>query len=471
LKDAGMTAAEAVQMFNQFERSGLKYYVDTHNLLRDNFTFAQTASTSLGKKLSRKVDSATGVVQKVGFDAGERANIKAAWLTFRHRAKVAGKDLSNANVLDQITAEATNFTYNMNRSGEMPYNSNALGLAAQFLQVPHKAFTQIAFNRTLTKAERIKLGVWNSLAYGLPGIWVAQNYFGDILPENAEMREVITRGLEHVLINYTMSTLTGDDVNVDWSSLAPWDAQGMMETIQAVFTGNFGEAIKTSPTGSTADRVGTAISTAARFFGVVEDYEDPTTLGGVAKTFAELIPGLSNTTKAAYALQTGKTLNKYGDEAYATSTTEAILRVFGFKTMEETAAFDVGMKISEHKKAIEGDVRTWYKEYKRHMAVEGKPVEYYLDTAKLFNEFFRAHPDMKTRRFIYKELEKLVAMDVQNNDFTFHRRVMTASEFMDMGQLLDIVRQAPYEDENKREEMIRAIQIIKDEQERVNNGG
>ena len=440
----GMTSAEAVDLYNDWSKSGLANTVDVHNLIRSDWEYATRGD--FVTKSSRLVDKFVEPFQRVGFDAGERAQIMAAWLSFRDEAIRAGLNSKSPDVADSIVGKARNFTYNMDRAGDMPYNSNALGLALQFIQVPHKATTQVLFNRGLTKAERLRMFALNTTLYGTPGYWIAQKYFGDIVPEDKDARDLVTRGAESLILNKTLSMMSGDEVDIDWTTLAPADMYGTYDTLHLLMTSPI-DALLEGPSAQLVGeggRVRNLFRSTSRMFGVARDFEeDPTTFGRVVTDFAKLSSGFSNAFKSAYAIKTNEKLNTYGDTSYAVSNTEAVLQAFGFNTLAEATSYDTSRKLygsqgkTKRPNMWEEDIILWYKDYKRHMAAEGKPAKYYRDIEKTFNEAFRVFPN---NRKTTEVLDKLMKQDYKDNDTTFIKRALESYDWMDKGKLRDIVK-------------------------------
>ena len=467
LERLNMTSAEAVDLYNDWQKSGLGNAVDVHNLVRSDWEYATRGDfiTSGG----RLVDKAIEPIQRVGFDAGERANIMSAFLAFRHRAFEQGRHLKTTTkgrrtlsneLADEVVAEARNFTYNMNRAGDLPYNSTALNLAMQFLQVPHKATTQVLFNRVLTRAERLRMFTWNSAVYGIPTLYIVQNLMGDVLPDDPVLREAMTHGLESVILNEVMSQVGGEEVDIDWSTLAPHDMHGTLDTVQLLFTSPL-EALGNAPAlqlVGEGGRIRELLKSSGRMFGLAEDFEDdPTTFWRVANDFAKLSSGYSNAFKSFKALKDGEKLNTYGDQAFAVNKTEAILQAFGFNTMEEATQFKTRMKLYQSKKDFEEDFTKWFKDYKRHMSAEGKPLKYYDNISRTFNEAFRVWPKNKrTMDLLKRELRRTL----QDGDLVFHKRLLESIDWMDSGKLKDIVREERSLNEEKKGQMLQIIEDI-----------
>ena len=143
-----------------FKDSGIYNDVDKNVLIRqDLINFADQSALGKVKSLAMAPINAA---QKHGFDAGERANIVTAWLC-QYQDAVDKKLVLNQTTLDNISAKATNYTGNMSKAGDMPYNHSALNFKMQFMQASHKIFLQDLFNRVLTKEEKLRLAVFETV--------------------------------------------------------------------------------------------------------------------------------------------------------------------------------------------------------------------------------------------------------------------------------------------------------------------
>lgn len=426
LKSNDMSKAEAIDMVSSWRKSGLPDSVSQSNLVRSNWEHAMSGGPldKAGKLVDKHV---IDPVQKIGFDAGERANVKAAWLTFYHRAKVAGKDVKDQAVLDNITAEARNYTLNMNRAGDMPYNQNALGIALQFIQVPHKATTQVLFNRKLTIAERAKLLLWNSTVYGLPASYIVEEYFPDFGVDDPEVREIIKRGAETTVLNWIATQATGEEQNVDYSNLSPWDASALGDVFENIWVDGWSAAWLKSPAGQLAStRVPALFKSMARLTNVVEDYDTPTTLGRVAMDFINLASGPANLSKSFQALylhEVGKKLNSAGDAQYAATTLEKLAIAAGFRTFAESESVALRIRLSKQIASTKDDARKWLREWGKHMTAEGKAPINGVDAWQLYAEAWRVE-GWANNEVVNKEIRSYIRRLIRDPDADFINKVI-----------------------------------------------
>jgi hypothetical protein len=373
VKLTGRTESELKLMWKEYQKSGLSASIDQNNLIRGSLMDMAEAS----KFKESIIGKVAHLPQKFGFNLGEEINMNSSWLAHYDEAAKA-KGFLDATDFSKVSGEARNFTFNMNRAGDMPYNTNSLSLIFQYMQIPHKSLLQ-SFNRALTPVERTKLFGFNMVMFTLPPA-AMYSWFGDILPdanENPELHDAIVSGLEFHLFNKIAQLTTGEHVSMDWGNLAPSEASGLYEFMHSVLTTELGEILAATPSGQLLfggnPRLTKFAKTAASFV-TPDDPQDmsPTTLSNVFTDLASLSSGMSNFFKAKMAL---KYHESYGNRGQVTdpsvSSVEAMLHLFGFKTLDSTRATWVGMDIYEKSTEYKDDVNKWYKQTTMKLASEG----------------------------------------------------------------------------------------------------
>ena len=381
-KASKFSETELKFMYREFEKSGLADAIDVHNMVRGSLAeFAETRKAH-SNKTSRAVSGVYGVVRKVGFDSGEWVNVVTAWLAHYDEA-VAINPALNRTDLHAIAGKARNYTMNMSRAGDMPYNQQAMAAVFQFFQVPHKALLQMSTNRILTPAQRTRLGVYSALAYSLPTSAML-GILGPYLPDpdkHPEVHEMVVQGLEFYFFNAAIKGLTGLDSAIDFSSLAPADAYGVYELIHGILGTNIGEILASSPSGQLFfgdnPRVTNFAKTVARFLNLSEDYkDDPTTLSRVFTDLASMSSGYSNLMKAKMALQYHKQFNSRGAVTDPkVSTPEAVALAFGFRSMDAARETATNAKIYNTKDRIKKDADKFYNDYTHRLSRDGITAE------------------------------------------------------------------------------------------------
>lgn len=460
LRGAGLTLEEAKTMYKQFQRTGQTASIDKQNLIRGSL--GDLADTVVGGKIRKWAFSPLTAMRRIGFDAGENVNTMTSWLAHRDQAIREGKDFSRADVQDMVSGKARNYTYNMNAAGDMPYNQNALAALFQFMQVPHKAMTQMMFNRVLSPAQKLRLVGFNAMMYTLPPA-AMYSLFGDILPDDPEVRDAVVQGVEGLVLNKLIETSTGDESRIDFSGLSPADMFGTYDFIHSLFTTDAGTVMASTPSGQlffgNNPRVTNFAKTAARYFNLIDDYEDVTTFGNVAHDFASLSSGYSNAFKAAYALHYQRKLNTMGGITDSNVTKpEAVAQVFGFGTLDEAQKRYVNDKTYKATKAYEDDVKAWYKDFKKHIARQGITPGEVEHTTKVFGEAWRVwgNDDYQARQIISGELKK----DAQAGDSRMYQSVMKATGVMDHNEVKGLIKAIPGYAEDKRKAMSDTVDFI-----------
>lgn len=458
LKAAGMTSQEASDLIKDFRRSGLYAAVDANNLVRGDLQ--SLAELTYFGKLKKTAHWPVKAGQRVGFDAGEQINIMSAWLAFRDEALKAGK--MTPEVADEVTANARNFTFNMNAAGDLPYNQNSINILFQFLQVPHKVLTLGTTNRILTKGDKARLVGLNLVLFGLPTGAVA-DWMLDILPEDENLRHIVTEGLESLIINKSLSLATGEETRIDFGSLAPADVHGMYDTLASMWTTDVGTIISNSPSGQLLfgnnPRVTNSFKTAMRFFGVVEDNEEsPTKFSAVARDFAKLSSGYSNYFKARYALKYGQKINSAGTRITDSdvNTAEAIAAIFGFETIDEAQSRYVNDKIYKRSKAYKEDIESWYKDFKRSLASNGHTAEDINNISRTYSEAWRV---WERDPVALETIDNLIRRDVKSGDDVIFKKALEAMQWMDKREAENLIENMPLDNE-KKQNLLESLNFI-----------
>lgn len=455
LKGAGMTMEQAEEMFKQFDRSGLAASIDKQNLIRGSLS-------DLADQVAKKDFKPLTYLRRVGFDAGENVNTMTSWLAHRDQAIREGRNLADSSVQDMITAKSRNYTYNMNAAGDMPYNQNALALVFQFMQVPHKALTLMTTNRVLTKAQKTRLVGFNAIMYTLPPA-AMYSLFGQILPDDPAQRDAVVNGLEGAVLNKLLSLASGEETRVDWSGLSPVDMFGTYEFIHSLFTTDVGTIIASTPSGQlffgNNPRITNFAKSAARYFNVIDDYQDPTTFSQVANDFAKLSSGYSNLFKASYMLEYGKKVNTLGGTTdTSVSRPEAIAQVFGFTTLDEAQRYWVNNEMYEKSKAYEDDVKAWYKDFKKHITNKDLNLAQQEQITRTYSEAWRVfgNDSYRAKQIIAQELRK----DVSAGDGRMYQSIMRAAGIMSTDEVRTLVKALPGYNEAKKNEIMNTLDYI-----------
>lgn len=467
LDGAGLTMEGAEKMYKAFRRTGQIAAIDKQNLIRGSLT--DFADSQAAGAITRYATAPLNFMRKVGFDAGENVNTMTSWLAHRDQAIRAGEDFSKADVQDRVAGMARNYTYNMNAAGDLPYNQNALSILFQFQQAPHKALTGMLTNRVLSTAQKSRLLGFNALMYGLPGAFL-YTHFGDILPEDQASRDVLMEGLEGTMLNKLIELSTGEKSRIDFDGLSPINMYGTTDFIHSLFTTDVGTIVAASPSGSlffgNNPRLTNFAKSSARYFNLIDDYQDPTTFGRVANDFASMSSGYSNAFKAAYALKAGQKISSAGGVTDSSVTRpEAIAATFGFGTMDEAQRRYVNDTTYKKSKAFEDDVKRTYKDLKQHITKEGITPQEQEYFTKVFSEAWRVYgnDDYKARQIIMQELKK----DAAAGDGRMYQSVMNMNGMIGTDQVKGLIKAMPGYDPAKQKAMLDTIDFMDSYKEEV----
>lgn len=454
---------EAMEMWKELQRSGFLQAVDSNTLVRKDML--QLANATWARKGAAAAGLPLKWSQRIGFDTAEQFVLVTSWLTMRNKAIKAGKTLDR-RTYDEIAGEARAFTYNMNRSGEMPYNRNSGSVIAQFLSVPQKAFLQPFFNTSLTRRERAQLLAWNTTVYGVPTgtflhTWVNENVKDDTT------REIFTRGMEQLILNEALTRVSGNEQAIDWGDLAPTNITAVGDLFVTIATGDLGALITESPSASLLfganPRISDAFKTGLKYFNLRDDYDDPTLdtrFSDVASAAANLFSGYSHAFRMNYAYKVGEKRNTLGNITDSDVTKlEAVAQAFGLRTLDEAARFEINKKLREAEKKASGmemrqapftknDVRSWYTELKRQLNRRGVDERQQDMSARILTEGMRVFSENPPR--FRRSLLNMIEADAKRGEYDFVKGIMRAMNWMDESELRGIVNMVP-EDKLRRQ--------------------
>lgn len=453
---------EAQEFFNFVDESGLMAAVDKQNLVRGTLLAAADSSS----KVSRAVMFAPNALRRIGFDMGEMGNNLIHAAAVYDRYKRLGKNLSDATVRDEAYSEIRALSYDMNYAGDMPYNQNSAAMVLQFMQVPHKAFLQ-ATNRRLDRATRAKLVVADTILWGVPGAaLISQTFGGDVLPDDPKMRETFLYGVESMMMNASLKQIFDtEDINIDFSSLAPHDLTGWGEFFHAMLSGGASQMLMNSPAGQLffqeGGRTREAIASMARFFGMQEDIDEtPQDALAVINEVLKISSGWNNAVKAHLALETGKTYDKYGKLIDpSTHPVEAYMQAFGFASANQRDLYAASKTAAKNVKAHKEEVLSVYKGvlryYQTELAKGNTDVKF---ITKVSSFALRKYKDDPVAQQI---IQQQLFFDLQDKNTQLLSLMMKAINLPDATSMRDTIRQMPSSEEEKKLLMQRIDDIEK----------
>ena len=365
---AAPTSKKAREIADFIESSGVLAGVDRHNLVRGALG-SMVENSNMAVKAAGKIAS---IPQRIGFNPAEQFNMLNHMLAVRDKYVRTGKNVMDKTVMDQIVAEARAISGNMNFAGDMPYNQNWASLFFQFFQVPHKALLQYT-NRTIPGADRMKLAAMDMLMFGAPaGLWLNSLIGEEMLPKQSEYRDILIDGLTYSLVNSGLSTLAGEDVDIDTSSLSPFETEGWAKMANVLMTGGFGDLALNSPSANIFlkenSRIKDAIVRISRYTGFYDAYEGttPEDLNSVVDGVLSISSGWTNWQKAKFIMETGKIVDKKGNVMMEdASFMYGLAKAFGFGSKEEALFYAASKEVRTGTKEHFEQVNQWYDGYIR----------------------------------------------------------------------------------------------------------
>lgn len=305
------------------------------------------------------IDKAVG---KVGFDSAEKLNLLTHLLTVRNKYISLGKDITDLRVIDEIRSETRALTLSMNEAGAMPYNKTSPALFMKFLQVPHKGILKITTNQRLSTAEKLRIGAFEAMLYGVPIATVAEFMDKDLLSDNPEVREVQLFGALTWAYNELWQQLAGKDPKINFQSIGPYETDGWRKLITNFSEGGFAKMLASTPSGSLVmgsnPRLTNAIQKSVAFMGMGDYSKSPPELMEVFQSWARLSSGANAAMNYAYIVNANKELNRRGTRIREdVDNWTALHELFGMQTTPESASYEVMRKATERKKERTDDVK------------------------------------------------------------------------------------------------------------------
>ncbi len=446
------TSSDVSEFIKFLDNSGLMSAVDKQNLVRGTLLEAADSSNKFTKALS----TVPNALRRIGFDMGEYANTLGHAAAVFEKYKREGRNIADLTVKDQMHSDVRALSYDMNHAGDMPYNQTSPSIVLQFMQVPHKAFLQ-ATNRRLDAGVRARMIVADTIMWGVPGsMLVSELLGGDILPDNPKLREQIVHGLESMLYNEALRKyFKTDDINIDFSSLAPYDMQGWAQFFKAMMTeGAFG-VITNSPAGALfmkdGSRVQTAIGSVGRFFGIVkDDYKDPQEALSVINDVLSISSGWNNAVKAHLALETGKIYDKYGNVIDPKAHPfEAYMLALGFPSANQRDMYQAmkaaSTKTKDFKAEVEQVMDDVARYYQRELSRGNTDIEYITKVSSLVLKKYENNPE--AQRIASEWMTKNL---FQNKEQQLMYQIMKAAGIVEGNSLRDNIRMMPVSEEQKQ---------------------
>lgn len=447
-KVMGISEQEMKRVVDGWHHTGLSASIDRHVLVEGSLN-QLIDSTKFGKAgtLKAKATAVATAPRRAGFDAGEYFNQLTAYLTFRNRNVKKGIDADSFENVAKAAAASRNFTYNMNRAGDMPYNAGMLGTIMQFMQVPHKAVETMTLNRSLNGWEKSRLIGFNALMYGVPTALITEEML-KWTEDKDFVREVAIHGMESAVLNWSLTHAFDGETRLSAQNLKPTELRGLYEIFGSFYDGGLGKVYEGSPSGAlfgSNGRISNAMRDVAAFTNYTQDGSwEWKSFEQALHGLASVSSGYSNYFALKMSIESGKRFSSTGGVLDTDLTVpEQVAIIFGVPTQDMLAAMEVSEKSYRESKQFEDDVRTWYRDQRRVLMTQD------ITTDKI-REFVHA---MSTAWVVWEgetgDLARSIILAEINKDsnkgdhttFEAMRKlsgIKTSQEIMEMAQRADV---------------------------------
>lgn len=452
----GMTKETPYTKF--VKESGLLDAVDKSNLVRGTLMDAADSTNKAVRALKTPLELA----RKAGFDMGEQANLLGHSSAVYDMYKRRGLNLDDKAVRDAAYSEIRAISYDMNFAGDMVYNQTSPAVLLQFMQVPHKAFLQMT-NRRIPPAVRARMVAADVILWGPPSLLISDMLGVDILPDNPDLREAFTYGMESMMLNKMFNNLIddeGEDTNIDFSSLAPFEMTGWSKFFKAMYSGGLHDALLNSPAGQLfgkdGGRMSNAISSMGRYFGIIEDVDEtPEEFLDVMNEVLKMSSGWNNGVKAKLLLDARKRYDQYGSAIDQSVTyTEAWAQALGFGTADTRELYRLSMDLSQDVKKHKEETLKVYNDIKRfyseRLNVENSDPQFITKVSGRVMKVFENDPVAQAI------IANQMSLDLTGKDSSLLNLFMKRSALPNVSNLRDQVRQMPVDD-NQKQMMLQRI--------------
>ena len=398
-------------------------------------------------KILRKAEMPLEFARRIGFDTAEQLNLLSHLAVVYNEAKLAGKNLADTRVREEIMAQARNLSGNMSRAGDMPYNQTALSAALQFVQAPHKMLLQYT-NRGISLEQRLRLLAWDVFTFGVPSALVYNSLVEEEIPDPAIRKDMVDGFYNYALNKMILKDKYGKDAKgIDISGLSPNNLDGVFELYQAVVTGGVDEMMTKTPGGSLFGENG-RIQKAVRIWSQLFTGEDtnemknPVELQHALSETLKILPMFNNAQKAALIIEYGERRNSLNIvEESGLPPVYAAAQMFGFGSKDLADAYKESKKLAEATKENEEALYRSYRQALQIMAAVSEndlsDLETRMKTANFLLAPYRNHYWAKQK--LYGWLQR----DMRGADRNLHMRLMKLSGINDVEDIRRSIERHP----------------------------
>lgn len=440
----GEQLARGKELWEAWSNTGHAAAVDLHHAA---FMGGGGSGRELGGfKATRVARTVSGMLNFIqGFyNKGELINQYTGWLVKRLDFESVNKrPPSTPAELDTVHAEGRFLTYQMNKSGEMPYNTNTLNLSMQFFQVIHKAIMEPLFSRSLNWKDRVRLGLTPAVIFGIPVTtlnWIDGNVEKSGLARDD--KEKLKTALNFSVLSKMFGAMDADMEGLDYGKYNPVDPMGLADRLSTLMT--YPEMFTRNPAASMMDKGLTAVVTMSRYLGISEaDTGIHPNDEAMWSSLGNLLAGTSQYMKGTVLLENGVFRDKYGrDVAGDIKPVEAYAqRFFGMTPKKVTEMYAFTGKSIELNQQFKDDLSTVIKNARQQLAMNGLLLsnpEYTQQLMSAVTKVFKDNP------VAMEELTKQLNYDLKVNgkeSYLYH--TLRAAGYLELDELRELVSTIP----------------------------
>ena len=438
--------------FSQFvDASGMISGLDKSNLVRGSLS-AMAEQRNMAAHYGHK--ALVEYPRRIGFDAGESLHLISYMSAVYNRAERAGANVMDKTVREELYGQVRALTGEMNRAGDMPYNSGAMSIITQFLQVPHKSYLMYT-NRKLDGNTKLRMLAGDTILWGSAGGIIASTFGGDILPDDPDTRYAVTEGVQAYVYNKLFKEISGETQDLDLSALNPYGLEGWGKLFFALNgEGKIGDIAMMAPAynlfNTENGRIPLAIKEMARYFsGELDPNLPPATLASVADRVAKIASGYSSYAVAHAALESGKWKSASGDQLPGEVTYPlAIAKSLGFDRLSTRELYKLSQERFKDQKEFKDAVLKDYKETNRlltesmNMTKDERDV-YIAATNVLMSKW-------KGNEAAWKIINEQKKKDFTGKDTQLLLQILRNSGIPDVGATRDQINRAPIDEQYKK---------------------
>lgn len=438
--------------FSQFvDASGMISGLDKSNLVRGSLS-AMAEQRNMAAHYGHK--ALVEYPRRIGFDAGESLHLISYMSAVYNRAERAGANVMDKTVREELYGQVRALTGEMNRAGDMPYNSGAMSIITQFLQVPHKSYLMYT-NRKLDGNTKLRMLAGDTILWGSAGGIIASTFGGDILPDDPDTRYAVTEGVQAYVYNKLFKEISGETQDLDLSALNPYGLEGWGKLFFALNgEGKIGDIAMMAPAynlfNTENGRIPLAIKEMARYFsGELDPNLPPATLASVADRVAKIASGYSSYAVAHAALESGKWKSASGDQLPGEVTYPlAIAKSLGFDRLSTRELYKLSQERFKDQKEFKDAVLKDYKETNRLLTES-------MNMTKDERDIVIAATNVMLSKWKGNEAAWRIIMQQQKKDLTgkdtqLLLQMLRNSGIPDVGATRDQINRAPIDEQYKK---------------------